>query len=360
MARQSCHTAELPYVFQAMDVIRSNYSTLGPFAQKEAPTAPEYPYTDLLEAYRGALEAVEQEFDVEDPDAVLDLSGGKKESSESHFKNMSHTKAFQRLLISFFGDYFAEDADEEIATDMAERWSSFARTGDPNYDGSKVEWLPWRYIPSEDDVDDEEWNARLDNSGGQATTSSQEDYWNDIEFLSDAEDNEESENATTHGFLWSNVKEERAYRRRALRALGMEVVDEDSLRTELRRVPRSHEGDLDRAFLMSKFLFRPSLGGKDGSHARIPKRVIRQVQRIAQDMGVLGVGLQGEDPRLTDWDDDFFPEILELKWPPEGRLVERDCTCDMWDRIRCKFTLFQSSYRSNLETKRARFCFPLY
>ena len=43
-----------------MDIIRSNYSTLGPHAQEEAPSAPDYPYTQIMAAYRGALEAVEQ------------------------------------------------------------------------------------------------------------------------------------------------------------------------------------------------------------------------------------------------------------------------------------------------------------
>lgn len=60
--------------------------------------------------------------------------------------------------------------------------------------------------------------------------------------------------------------------------------------------------------------------------------------QIAQAMGVVGTGLRGEATRAdARWDDDFFPELMELKWPPEGRLVERDCTCDMWDRIRCMF-----------------------
>lgn len=45
---KSCHTAELPYVFQSMDIIRSNYSTLGPYAQEEAPGAPEYPYRYVI------------------------------------------------------------------------------------------------------------------------------------------------------------------------------------------------------------------------------------------------------------------------------------------------------------------------
>jgi hypothetical protein len=33
---------------------------------------------------------------------------------------------------------------------MAERWVAFAKTGNPNYDGSKIEWIPWRYIPTDD------------------------------------------------------------------------------------------------------------------------------------------------------------------------------------------------------------------
>ena len=40
---KACHTAELPYVFATMDVIRSNYSTLSKYAQGEAPVPPEYP-----------------------------------------------------------------------------------------------------------------------------------------------------------------------------------------------------------------------------------------------------------------------------------------------------------------------------
>lgn len=33
---KSCHTSELPFVFESMDIIQSNYSMLGPFAQQEA------------------------------------------------------------------------------------------------------------------------------------------------------------------------------------------------------------------------------------------------------------------------------------------------------------------------------------
>ena len=39
-----------------MDVLRSNYSTLGPFGQNEAPSAPEAPFTDIMAAYRSAFQ----------------------------------------------------------------------------------------------------------------------------------------------------------------------------------------------------------------------------------------------------------------------------------------------------------------
>lgn len=66
---------------------------------------------------------------------------------------------------------------------------------------------------------------------------------------------------------------------------------------------------------------------------------MRHAIRFAKEIGALGMGLAGDDrfPEL-DGESDFFPELFDLKWPPEGRLIERDCTCDMWDRIRCKRT----------------------
>lgn len=127
---------------------------------------------------------------------------------------------------------------------------------------------------------------------------------------------------------------ERAYRRRALTALGFESVDEDIYRTELRRaVHKPHENDLDMAFLTSRFLFRSSL--RIDHEQGFPNAEVQEVFRIAQEMGILGIGLAGERSS-SEWNEDFFPDMLELRWPPEGRLVEWDCTCDMWDRIRCK------------------------
>jgi hypothetical protein len=302
-----------------MDIIRTNYSTLSPIAQDEAPSAPEYPYTDMLAAYRGMLANIDVEEEKEEPDAA------KKEPSQN---NTTHTRSFQKILQHFFGDYFVEDADEEIASDMAERWVAFAKTGNPNYDGSKIEWIPWRYIPSDDPPNKKEFEDY--------TPWEQEEFdlWSDVEVSDDEGEGEGGPRPDS--FNWSEDKEGRAYRRRALEALHMEVVEEDILRTELKRT-KSSENDPDHSFAL-KFLSNIGVRHEDQDD-RISRGTIRQVQRIAQDMGVLGTGLHGDNRRSHSqsiWDDDFFPQLLELKWPPEERLVERDCTCDFWERIRCK------------------------
>lgn len=324
---KSCHTSELPYVFQAMDIIRSNYSTLGPYAQAEAPAAPEYPFTDILSAYQAAREAA---FRVNANESIPE-----ERTMEGTGGNSSLSMNFQRLLYTFFGDYFKEDADEEIASDMAERWVAFAKSGDPNYDGSRALWRPWRYVFEEDYSPDntKPWER--------------EDF--DTIFLSEEGDSDHGNSTSAiEGSLWSQDPQDLAFRRRALRALGMEVVEEDVFQTMLMRTPKAVE-DTENPF---SFLFGGSGGtnkpGKAGQKAkseeeRMTRRAIRQLQQIAQDMGLLGKGLTGEPRRgssATNWVEDFFPEILELKWPPEGRLVERDCTCDMWDRIRCKCEWF--------------------
>jgi hypothetical protein len=146
---------------------------------------------------------------------------------------------------------------------------------------------------------------------------------------------------------WEDDEEKlgQALRDRALQALNMEVVEEDALRSELKRT-KSTNPDPDNPFFSLKFLssFGVSSPPKEGNLGGLTKDLARQVQRAAQEMGVLGTGLRGEDRvggifvshQNNNWDDFFFPQIMELMWPPEGRLVERDCTCDFWDRIRCK------------------------
>lgn len=321
---KSCHTAELPYVFQSMDIIRSNFSTLGPFAQEEAPSAPEYPYTQIMAAYRGALEAIQfddQEIDIHDEQPL--------DGNVIHWRN-NHTKAFQRILSHFFGDYFKEDADEEMASDMSERWAAFARDANPNYDGSKAEWLPWRH-KSENSTFFNVFNAFNDDNDDSLwpdDTSSwpdeEYDYWSDDEYdeFSDIEDE-------------LSARDE-YYRRRALEAMELDVAAEDVFTTELRRVQyRKDTEEEEVSFLKGQVMKR--WGEQKRRMHLMSKSQAKEAIRLAQEFGLMGSGLSesGKGSHLHG-SEAFFPELLELAWPPEGRLIERDCTCDMWDRIRCK------------------------
>jgi len=148
---------------------------------------------------------------------------------------------------------------------------------------------------------------------------------------------------------------EKAFRKRALEVLNMEVVEEDSLRAELRRTkPQYGTANGENPFgALRKYLSR--WNNTIDTFTEGNSIMIEQIQRMAQDMGVLGRGLSGEYERLFGvgfgvsssgssgnsnhgyWEDDFFPQFIELQWPPEGRLVERDCTCDFWERIRYRY-----------------------
>ena len=306
---KSCHTAEIPYVFEAMEIIKSNYSTLGPYAQQEAPTSPEYPYTEMLAAYRGAMEAADR---VEEEPQPGEAGNATKFSSR-----------FQHLLNHLFGDYFKENADDEIARDMADRWVAFSHTGDPNYEGSKAKWHPWRYIMDDAYTRDDRYRP---------WQTQDFDRIFDLQVPQDV-DEPDDENV----FVWSDNPDEQIYRRRALNAMGMEVVEEDVFRTILRRKSR----DDDSEPFYDSFPFGSTARHKEAAGQKErARRAVVQLQQIAQDMGVIGTGLRGEPKRNSNtdtWEENFFPEMLELKWPPEGRLVERDCTCDFWDRIRYRY-----------------------
>lgn len=334
-----------------MDVIRSNYSTLSKIAQAEAPTAPEYPFTDMFNSYRQTLSRLEDTLKPEnrpgsrtagsegledigiDEMAALGPSASSSTSPQQQQQQhqSNHTMSFQRILKHFFDDYFQRDADDETSADMAQRWVAFARTGDPNYEDSKVEWVPWRYIPGDQSMDSDH------SPSGPADIFDLDDR-----FWMDNGDNEDS------GDPWDDEgRLGRVLRQRALQALNMEVIEDDELRTELRRT-KATKPDPDNPFFSLKFLSHFGVTSTKeseavGSAGNLPRDVVRQAQRAAQEMGVLGTGLTDRGSGIFQspqqiWDDDFFPQLLELMWPPEGRLVERDCTCDLWDRIRCKFT----------------------
>ena len=340
-----------------MDVIRSNYSTLGPLAQREAPKPPEYPYTEIMNAYRGAFEAnVEEETNEPgyfDGNGNYTTSSNGISSLSKSIQNHTHTKAFQRILNHFFGDYFTIDVDEELASDMVERWSSFARDGIPNYDASKTEWLPWRYRPKEDPISRTqtshtslEYNDNNINTRPRANEfengGMENDFWEtggeydeftnaeETDDISDLDDIDEIE----------GMKIDEEYRKRALEALELAVADKDDVfRTELRHV-QSRDGE---HLVSSNLLFRTFGWGFDDKHDKLGGRSKLEILRLARRMGVIGIGLaSGHDDSSKFFSDnpseeDYFPQLLELSWPPELRLIEEDCTCDMWDRIRCKF-----------------------
>lgn len=310
---KACHTAEIPYVFEAMDIIRTNYSTLGPYARLEAPKAPEYPYTNFLSRFR---QAMEQQTTTRDGNHPVVLGDNNNNSS------------FHRIIGNLFGDYFREDADEEIANDMANRWSAFARTGNPNYGESRATWRPWRYVF-------DEYKRGMGLMGPWKPLENGD--FRDV-FRLDNIGEEVSGNSTRlEGYAWSGIREERIFRRRILQALGMEVASEDVYHTKLRRTVKN--GDEQQSYLLSSVLFGSvSQSHREGSREqRRTRKALTELQRIAQDMRIMGTGLRSVRRRGKEaWEDDFFPQILELKWPPDDQLIERDCTCDMWDRIRCK------------------------
>jgi len=312
-----------------MELIRSNYSTLSKIAQDEAPAAPEYPYTDIMNAYRGILK---ENDDSTSPTKRKDNTGPSTATTSVSPPQSNHTTSFQRILKHFFDDYFQRDADDETSADMAQRWVAFARTGDPNYEDSKVEWVPWRYIPGDRD----------DGNDVEPPTDPLEGFVLEDEFWTGTEENGDS---------WEDSEERlgRALRERALQALTMEVIEEDELRTELRRT-KATKPDPDNPFFSLKFLSNLGIASswKGETETAVPKDAVRKIQRAAQEMGVLGTGMRGDErgrfQHPQHEEDDFFPQLLELMWPPESRLVERDCTCDFWDRIRCKYG--SASFRS--------------
>ena len=281
-----------------MDVIRSNYSTVGPYAQQEAPSAPDYPYSQIMAAYRGALEAVEQ-FDDNDSEPY-----DKKSDGNGIGFGRNHTKAFQRILKHFFGDYFKEDADEEMATDMSERWAAFARRSNPNYDGSKADWLPWRhkaenstFFSSEDPAVSEtelweDWNDEL---------------WDEYDEY-DSDEELEVEEATMDDF----------YRRKALELMQMDVVVEDVFRTELKRMKYRKEAEDENSSLLKGNVWKRWYQQQERNFPPMARMRANEARRFAQELGIMGIGLSedktGGGIHPTEV---YFPELLELTWPPE-------------------------------------------
>eukprot|EP00592_Proboscia_alata_P014665 CAMPEP_0194400332 /NCGR_PEP_ID=MMETSP0174-20130528/127152_1 /TAXON_ID=216777 /ORGANISM="Proboscia alata, Strain PI-D3" /LENGTH=1298 /DNA_ID=CAMNT_0039196831 /DNA_START=207 /DNA_END=4102 /DNA_ORIENTATION=- len=350
---KACHTAELPYVFQSMEIIRTNYSAIGPFAEAEAPTAPEYPYTELLDAYRGAFGAAERE---ENPDqnqnssSLDDDNYSKILGGDGTF--IHPNQAFQSILKHFFGDYFTVDADEELASDMADRWTSFARSGNPNYDGSSTEWLPWWYRNSTSEImapdyslDDDDYFNTEEVFEEETDFYAGSDSDEDIEYFDEVDDNKQIEQ--------QRIQMKKLFRSKTLDALSLDVAEEDLFRTELKRVKkRKGSGIMEdgSSSYHPKHIFRmafPHIYTNEKVDERLRESsksysTVGQIIQAAKEMGLMGQGISSSSPASDVSNNnsirpEILPEILELSWPPEGRLIERDCTCEMWDRIRYQY-----------------------
>jgi len=251
-----------------------------------------------MAAYRGALEAVEQ-FDDNDSEPY-----DKKSDGNGIGFGRNHTKAFQRILKHFFGDYFKEDADEEMATDMSERWAAFARRSNPNYDGSKADWLPWRhkaenstFFSSEDPAVSEtelweDWNDEL---------------WDEYDEY-DSDEELEVEEATMDDF----------YRRKALELMQMDVVVEDVFRTELKRMKYRKEAEDENSSLLKGNVWKRWYQQQERNFPPMARKRANEARRFAQELGIMGIGLSedktGGGIHPTEV---YFPELLELTWPPE-------------------------------------------
>jgi len=313
----ACHTAELPYPFQAMSVIRSNYSTLSDIAQKEAPSAPEYHFTDVMEAYRSLIKTTPLRLHFSNHD-------------EKFFQQKNHTRAFQRIRRHFVNEsLFVDDADEQLANDMANRWTAFAKTGNPNYSGSPSEWLPWMDVSEESHGEKKRSNI-LENSEENMDRDwflwdDQSDDDDDMIYMHlDEVDKIVSKQQSSHAMV---------YRQRALDALHMEVVHEDVYQTELGRV--QNDKSISTGRRSTRFWPFEISQSHDRTQTKpthdITRLHIRKAVQLAQEADAMGFGLGGNSDSAT------FSELLDLSWPPHGRIIERDCTCDLWDTIQYRY-----------------------
>ena len=124
----------------------------------------------------------------------------------------------------------------------------------------------------------------------------------------------------------------------------LEIVDPHLL-TELRRKERKATAEDGRKGNRGLFEEPESLGFKLEDMQKIADEVLR----IGQGYGVLG-------QFASRWNDDdgsniadkaaarrrgseaqCFLSIMEFRWRPEGRLIENDCSCELWDEIKYEY-----------------------
>ena len=107
------------------------------------------------------------------------------------------------------------------------------------------------------------------------------------------------------------------YRHRALELMQMAVVEEDLFRTELKRVQyRKEAEDEDSSFLKGTLWKRwyQQNGRQFDPMGRIRAN---EARRLAQEIGVMGIGLSEDTRGAVPPAEIYFPELLELTWPPE-------------------------------------------
>ncbi len=167
--------------------------------------------------------------------------------------------------------------------------------------GSRAKWLPWRH-KSEDSTF---FNV-------EESFESQESWqeWEDDEYWSDEYDSDEEEDMESQSI-------DELYREHALELMQMDVVAEDVFSTELKRVEYRIEGeDEDSSFLKGKMWKR-----WQKKHLRqfppAARMKANEARRLAQEFGVMGVGLSYDIYERDGPTEIYFPELLELTWPPE-------------------------------------------
>ena len=281
---KACHSAELPYVFHSMDVIHANYSVRSPSSLET-----------FFDHARGADSDVDK------------LLGGMGLSP---------------------GDT-ATGADASLSLDMCARWAAFAATRSPNRvsGGSSPRWEPWR-TALEVGKGSEEGGGGADRCGAAPFESFDDAFHEAVE--------------------WEEGLSEDAYRAKLLGFLGLETAVDDDHRTELRR----KRGGATTTTTTAAY----GGGGVDEKLSKI-RAIADEVLRIGQEAGVLGrfSSRRWENDRGTATgtgtgargggdDDDTkrgssagradFPSLMEFRGShPEARLLENDCSCEMWNDI---------------------------
>ena len=179
---------------------------------------------------------------------------------------------------------------------MAERWANFAKYGNPNYEGG-VQWNPWRYSQTNEvNEEDTSWNREFEY----------DEYDIDSEYDIDLDDE----------YYTLDNYEQVKFRKEALELMRISLANDNTAqRTEFKRMPSREEKE--SSYWDNFWKTAHGLEEEQFTHEEFIDILTR-----AQKTGLIGRDLK---------------ELLDFHWQPEARLVEEDCTCAMWDRIRYRY-----------------------